>query len=420
MSSASPPATNPRFPLFDSLRGLAALSVFVVHVPLAYKLTDSFLPYRLALNVGVPVFFLISGFLLYRPYAQARYSGTAKPATAGYALRRASRIVPAYWLALPLVVLLLGPSGEAATADRVFTAHGVVAYFGFGQIYDSGTLLGGISAAWTLCVEVTFYALLPLWALLLRRFSPRSPRSFLRSELTALSVLFALGLAWNVLFASVVKQSNAAFLDPTKIEPWLHLLPAYLDHFALGMALAVLSVAAASSGRPVRVVRLISRAPWVPWLGCLVAYAVMVFLAKHLSRDTFPKWYVGNHVMQAAFALGLLLPAIFGDERRGFVRKILANRVLLWLGLVSYGLYLWHAAVMSKLVALGALRDFSGFAFVCAALVLSLLVAALSFYLVERPALRLSRLPGRASQNADARARDLARHEQPEEPPVRA
>ena len=127
------------------------------------------------MNVGVAVFFLLSGFLLYRPFAQARFEGRRRPATLLYAQRRALRIVPAYWVALVCVVLLVGRSGESATASPVFTPEGIITYFGFLQIYDSNTLLGGISAAWTLCVEVTFYALLPLWALLIARIPSRSP-----------------------------------------------------------------------------------------------------------------------------------------------------------------------------------------------------------------------------------------------------
>lgn len=195
MSTPEAGAANPRFPLFDSLRALAALSVFAVHLPFGYRMApgNPLRPYLLNLNVGVAVFFLISGFLLYRPFARARLGGARGPALRPYAVRRLLRIVPAYWVALPCVVLLLGPSGEGLTATRVFSAHGVPAYFGFAQVYDSHTLLGGISAAWSLCVELSFYALLPLWALLMLRLPCLSARGFLRSELLGLAVLFAIG-----------------------------------------------------------------------------------------------------------------------------------------------------------------------------------------------------------------------------------
>ena len=94
-------------------------------------------PYLRQLNVGVPVFFLISGFLLYRPFARTRYAGDRSPATLPYAERRGLRIFPAYWVALVGVVVLVGKSGEAATATPVFSVHGALTYFPLLQAYDS-------------------------------------------------------------------------------------------------------------------------------------------------------------------------------------------------------------------------------------------------------------------------------------------
>ena len=407
----------PRFPLFDSLRAIAALSVFAVHLPLVATMSDDhFLKrYLLELNLGVAVFFVISGFLLYRPFAQARYQGDPAPSARFFGTRRALRIVPAYWVALPVVVLMLGMSGESATANPVFTPSGVITYFGFLQVYDPDTLLGGISAAWTLCVEVTFYAMLPLWALLMRRFSSRSPEQFARTELLALAGLFAIGFTWTAVAASNTTPTANVFLDPTQIEPWLYVLPAYLDHFAVGMALAVASVALANRGAQPKPVRLIERAPWVPVLMAALALVVTAQLSDWFAGNWGTR-FIATHELQAVIALGLLLPAVFGDPETGWVRRLLRNRALLWVGLVSYGLYLWHAAIIAKLVDLGARDSLSDLSFTVAALALSLLAAAASFYLVERHALRLGRRLSRRrrSQDADVRMGDLARHERPE------
>jgi peptidoglycan/LPS O-acetylase OafA/YrhL len=107
---------------------------------------------------------------------------------------------------------------------------------------------------------------------------------------------------------------------------------------------------------------------------------------------------------------------VFGDPSRGSVRRLLANRALLWVGLVSYGLYLWHAAIIAKVSDLGARDELGSVGFIAATLCLSLLVAAASFYAIERPALRLGRRDARRgrSHDADIRMRDLARHERPE------
>jgi peptidoglycan/LPS O-acetylase OafA/YrhL len=410
-------ASNPRFPLFDSLRAMAALGVFIFHLPVVARMSfdNPVRPYLLVLNVGIAVFFLISGFLLYRPFAQARYAGEKAPATVLYAERRVLRIVPAYWVALVLVVLLLGKAGESPAASAVFTPEGVLRYFGFLQIYDSDTLLGGISAAWTLCVEVTFYAMLPLWAMLLHRVPCRSTSGFLRTELLGLAGLFVIGVTWTAVAAPSNEDAAAAFSNVTLIEPWLYVLPAFLDHFALGMAIAVLSVVLADRAQQPRAVGVIDRAPWLPWLVAALAFVLIANLEK-VTSDSWTLRTVGTHVLQGVFAFALLLPAVFGDPDRGLVRKLLANRILLWVGLVSYGLYLWHVAVNVKLVEWGVLDALGSLGYIAAALCVSLLAAAGSFYGVERHALRLGRRLShrRRSQDADVRMRDLARHERPE------
>ncbi len=407
-------AATPRFRLFDSLRAIAALSVFAVHLPWVATLPDDDVlkPYLQQLNVGVTVFFLISGFLLYRPFVAARLRSAGAPDVRSYGLRRALRIVPAYWLALPFAVLFVGASGESATATRVFSAHGVPAYFGFLQVYDSDTLFGGISAAWTLCVEVTFYAMLPLWAVLLRRSHARTREQVVRSELLGLAVLFATGLAWTTVAAASTDVTPAVFVDPTLIKPWLYVLPAYLDQFALGMGLAVLSVAVADRVRPPRAVAVVDRAPWLPWLASAVAFGVMGRLVRWFPDD-FGARYVAAHVLQSVVAVGLLLPAVFGDPSRGLVRRLLASRLLLWVGVISYGVYLWHVTILRELDELGVPGALGRGGDTVLALGLTLLVAAASFYGLERHALRLGRRAShrRVSQDADLRVADLAEHE---------
>ena len=408
---------NPRFPLFDSLRAIAALMVFACHVPMVAQMAfDS--PVRRYLiggSSGVAVFFLVSGFLLYRPFVQSRLAGDPPPALGGYGLRRFLRIVPAYWVALVGAVLLVGASGEGPGATEVFSADGVIRYFGFLQIYDSQTLLGGISAAWTLCIEVAFYTLLPFWALLMRRISFDSTRVFLRTELVGLAALYAIGVGWTAIAAADSDVNPNVFIDVTSLDNMLYLPIGYADHFALGMLLAVASVLVTASPRHPRAVQTLDTYSWVPWLAAAVAFVCLANMGNWLP-DRLGLSIVGIHVLQGVFAFGVLLPAVFGDPEHGVVRMVLSNRVLLWVGLVSYGLYLWHVSVNTKLLDLG-LDDRVGTAgFVVVALSLTLTVAAASFYGIERHALRLGRRISRrsSSQDADLRVHDLAHHERPD------
>ena len=112
--AVAPPPGNPRFPLFDSLRAIAALSVLTFHVAaIAGALERGFAGDVLAmLSRGVILFFVISGFLLYRPFVAARAPRAGpRPSTARYARRRVLRIVPAYWVALTVLAVFPGIAG---------------------------------------------------------------------------------------------------------------------------------------------------------------------------------------------------------------------------------------------------------------------------------------------------------------------
>src|SRR5204862_3957625 len=124
------------------------------------------------------------------PCVSARVRGAPAPRVARYARRRVLRIVPAYWLALTVLALFPGIVG-AFSGDWW-------RYYFFLQLYSSHTLGGGIPVAWTLCVEASFYVLLPLWAIAMRRLLGPEPRAALRVELGALAVVAAGGVAVQV------------------------------------------------------------------------------------------------------------------------------------------------------------------------------------------------------------------------------
>jgi peptidoglycan/LPS O-acetylase OafA/YrhL len=108
-------------------------------------------------RLGVRIFFMISAFLLYRPYAMAHLHGVSEPALRTYAMRRALRILPAYWVALTVLAIWPGLRG-------VWTENWWV-YYGMLQGYWGSTQFSGLTVAWSLTVEVAFYAALPFLAL---------------------------------------------------------------------------------------------------------------------------------------------------------------------------------------------------------------------------------------------------------------
>jgi peptidoglycan/LPS O-acetylase OafA/YrhL len=140
---------------------------------------------------------------------------------------------------------------------------------------------------------------------------------------------------------------------------------------------------------------LVVRRPWVPW----AAAAVVFWLASTqlgLSRGFYFVYtdlnYAAEHVLFALCAALLLLPAIFGDGAGGAVRRLLGWRPLAWLGLVSYGVFLYHGPLIVELEERGAETWFPVGGLLSLTLptvALAVACAAASYYLVERPALAL-------------------------------
>jgi peptidoglycan/LPS O-acetylase OafA/YrhL len=369
------------FPLVHSMRALAAIGVLLYHG--AYKAYfarhpgSPLAPYAAHLDVGVPVFFLISGFLLYRPMVAARLHGQPPRDTDAYAWRRLLRIVPGYWVAL----LVAGAAGASYLGyPQIFSGKGALAYFGFLQIYSPDTAGGGINVAWTLCVEVTFYAFLPLWAATLRRLSPRGG---VRSELVALGALFAASVAWQVAAVGAT-DPNGFGLGGAR---WLEPLPAFLDQFAAGMALAVASVALERRRRP--------RALGLAWpLAALGFWAVSTRIGLHgsVADALTPARYLARHQLYTLIAVALLVPAVFADGLAGRVVRVLDVRALAFVGTISYGVYLYHVPVLLKLGQWNGLPTTAGGLAVelGIAIPVTLLLAWASWRAVERPALGMA------------------------------
>jgi peptidoglycan/LPS O-acetylase OafA/YrhL len=383
-----------RFPLFDSLRAIAAIAVLGTHAGVStalYSGHSTLGQFVSRLDVGVAVFFLISGFLLYRPFVRSHVREEPAPTTIPYAWRRFLRIVPAYWVALTVVTIWL-------EIDGVFSLEGIARYYGYAQIYSDRTIGGGMAQAWTLGIEISFYAFLPLWALLMRRVA-RGWRAGLRAEAFGVAFLFVFSIVWT---AVVLSQGNPHIVH---LKPELVALPAYLDHFALGMGLAVLSVWLERRKALPAVLRPLDRFPSLAWGVAAVAFWAVATQIGTTGRFFEPYsnvQYMERHVLYGLVALGLIVPAVVGDQTRGLVRRILANRVLLYLGLISYGIYLYGGAAAAQIDRWGLPRELAGWqsllprylVVTAASLVLTVLIASVSWFVLERPLLRLKGLVG--------------------------
>ena len=364
--AVAPPPRHPRFPLVDGLRAIAVLCVLLVHTPTA-GLPDPLPRLTAQLSVGVYIFFLLSGFLLYRPFIASRAGGPQPPAVGAYAKRRALRIYPAYWVVLTALTLLPGFVSGGGALSQYALVHTLPV---LGGPVCAGFSTCALAHTWSLVIEVSFYLLLPVYAVAVGRATRRlQGRSWMRAELLILTGLVG---------ASLLARYGLNDALPPAIVAGTVL--ANFIGFACGMALAVVSVAAVDD--PPAPIRVTAAAPGASWLAAITLF---VALCAWLPEDFLSQTHFEQLVVTLVFAtvaLLLLIPAIFGAREHGVPRRILAHPVMAWLGLVSYGIFLWHVAFAQKF------GDESFFVALPATLALSVAVAALSYYLIERPILR--------------------------------
>jgi len=376
----APPPGNPRFPMFDGLRAIAALSVLVHHAAYfsGYESVGKLGPWLALLSAGVILFFVISGFLLYRPFVAADLTGRKPTAVSTFYRRRLLRIIPAYWLALTVIALL---PYNAAMFD-----HWPRYYFLF-QIYLPGSQ-AGIPQAWSLSVELAFYLLIPIYAMAMRSLQRQvGIRSRIKIEAVLLVLLSAISavVAWRI--------------DHGDSELWA--LPvSCIWWFVIGMGLALVSAQIqAGTMKTPRVVTLIrsrSGASWLLALVVLVASGCLVSLIPPtgwLDPDSKFIWWIAGGLI----AFLLAAPAIFTEPGSGGIPgRFLSVRFVAWLGIVSYGVYLWQIAPMDWLSDGHLGLDLAGWTvrdrfivLLAVSLAFTIPVAALSYYLIEKPFLRL-------------------------------
>jgi peptidoglycan/LPS O-acetylase OafA/YrhL len=339
------------------------------------------------MDAGVAVFFVISGFLLYRPFVAARMEGRPRPSVPRFFRRRALRILPAYWVALTVLSLSF-PRAVPGVWD-----HDPWVYYALIQNWKDYWIVVGLGVAWSLCVEVSYYAILPAYALAAGRWlRGMPPARQARIELWALGA---------IALASVVARTVMHSARPH--APFSHMLPGLLLWFAGGMAMAVLSCRWA--GRPVaelpRLLRVVTLRPWTSWAAAL---AVMLFAAYGAGlpltlyvQFTDTSWLV-EHLLYGAIGVLVVAPAVFGA--RGIVAVALGNPLVKWLGLISYGIFLYHLPFTGNLDFVNQRFGFVAFALAVAAAAIG--CATLSYYLVERPFLRLKEPRGRRRRSGYA------------------
>ncbi len=399
----------------DGIRAMAAFLVLVFHV--GVETGDALEPgvagaLMSAGELAVPLFFALSGLLLYRPWARAALDGTAGPRVLGYLWRRALRILPAYWLVAVTALLLW--SREHLDSARVWVEVLTLTF-----IYDvdpwwNGTGPHGLGQMWSLCVEVSFYLLLPLLALVLARMAARGG-----DDVTRRARWLLIGVA------GLAVVGTLALIPQFYPEPQPHLhswLPRSLGLFAVGMALAVLAEWAwrePGVDGPVRqLCRTLARSPALCWSLALILYLLAATPAAG------PRFFGIEGIWTALFSMTVtllfaffvvapvaLLPAPSADPDAPrwsggqWLGTLLRHRVVRYLGRISYGIFVWQFVVIYLWREFTGQQVFTGtFIFDLVPVIAgTVLLAAVTYRWVEAPSRRwynaVSAHPGRAGRH---------------------
>ncbi len=385
-------------------RGLAALSTVVFHVWQQYYVYDArgahppvenpYLAALISLEV-IDLFFVMSAYLLTLSYARAAIDGEDRTRSGrDFLFRRATRILPLYFLAVLVVWSLRNPSLPGDWRD-------LLEHLTFTHVFDQQRIFYTLGPSWSLSLEIAFYLTLvavgPPAIRACRRLRTRRARVLLCAS--GCAALYLAPVVWIAL-------AHHAFGIPHTNWPVYFGPQARFGGFAAGMLLAVLLVALGERGR-VGARRATAMA--------LTAAAGLYALSYHSEPEN--PWHTYYHPLAALLWFALLYATLHVSTAASpRWHALLRARWLTGVGLVSFSLYIWHEPLMLLLYDTGALpRSQAGF-LPAAVLVVAagVLVATVSYWAVEYPGSLLAGL-----RDKKGRPREFYPEPEPEPEPRR-
>ncbi len=401
--------------VLDGLRAIATISVIAFHIGVLLDNNNFWDTFRYPLlsavatfgGSGVTLFFVLSGFLLFLPYAKSLLFQDKWPSARQFYLKRALRIIPGYYAALLLIVLFF--QSQYLRPDH-WGQLGIFLIFFMDSTPATFRQLNG--PFWTLAIEWQFYMLLPLislgFLLVARRLISVSPARRLLYMFICCGALVTWGLLMRYLGEHFVSTHASPLLSIPKLFLY-GMQGKYLENFAVGMTICLCYTYAQNPHHGMRLkmwARRVSPLLGIIGLLLLLFTAVWHFYIIEAHTPVFAwliplnPYFDWLNEMVIALGYGFCMAALlFGYS---WLKRPFEWLPLCWIGFVSYGLYMWHLPLLDlfhnkvlPFLSLSHNLQIYGVLWLWAALVV-LPVAFASYRLIEQPWLRLaSRSPSR-------------------------
>ena len=396
-ADSSPAATSgPRFPIIDGLRVVAMFMVLVLHADASSVVNTTGVVHDILgrADAAVPVFLMISAFLLFRPVVLAYIDDSPPPRLMPYLGRRLVRIYPGYWFILLILVLI--DAVELSTLRDYVLA--ITLLYPLVESPFVGGAFSGLGQTWAVFLLFQLYILIPVLGVLFRRILPKGPA---RDEAVGDGwfdvappwLTGMLGWTFGLTAAGFAFRSILAFGTAGNELNLVVYLPFWLDVTAPGLAMAVL-VAANERDVPLPApLRWLGRHPLAGWLAALVFYAAITRVSIPEGIGNLGPEYSLRYVAYAGFSTALVATAVVTTADRGLVAQVLASSVMGWLSALSVGFFVSHLGIMGRVEEWLGYEPFRAevLPLILITTPLAVLVALAANRFAERPAVALTR-----------------------------
>lgn len=327
----SPPSET-YHPAADGFRALAMLGVMWYHIWQQSWLSPRFELFGVEFDfthvvrsgyLFVDVFLLLSGFLLFLPYAKSAYDHTPSPSIGAFYKKRTVRILPPYYLCILILFISAVIGKEYYTRGEML--RDIFSHLTFTQVFFTDTyLFSHLNVSlWTIAIEVQFYLIFPFVA-----------RAFKKYPLLIYGVMTLISYVYRVHIVSPMEDT----------QMYLNQLPAMLDVYANGMLAGYAYVGAARTLKPNKALGLLSTIAMV-----FLMIAIHSLFEGQTYENGYTRIRLGQMERRYSLSFYMALMLIVSAFALSPVKFLFSNRFMRFLSAISFEAYIWHSVIALKL-----------------------------------------------------------------------